>query len=232
MDSSKRGKSREGEGRAGNIMNIILLGKPGSGKGTQGKPLAEHYHIPVISTGDILRAAVRDKTPLGVKAREYMDKGQLVPDALVVEMVVERLNGTDCRNGFILDGFPRNLEQAEALEGTLDNLGKKIDRVLNFVVEDKEILKRLSGRRTCRKCGEAYHILFNMPLNRGECDKCGGELYQRDDDSEETISARLKVYGEHTEPLIEFYRTKDILVSVDGVGGVDQVREQIINAVA
>jgi adenylate kinase len=213
-------------------MRIILLGKPGSGKGTQGKPLSEHYHIPTISTGDILRAAVKEKTPLGVKARGYMDKGQLVPDELVVEMVGERLQGGECRNGFILDGFPRNVEQAEALDTTLQSLEGGIDRVINFEVGDKEIIKRLSGRRTCRKCGEAYHIIFNMPLSVGICDKCGGELYQRDDDSEETIDARLKVYNEHTAPLIEHYQRQGLLVTVSGVGGIEQVREQIINAIS
>ncbi|MFQ5586324.1 MAG: adenylate kinase [Thermodesulfobacteriota bacterium] len=213
-------------------MNIILLGKPGSGKGTQGKPLAEHYHVPTIATGDILRAAVREKTPLGVKAREYMDKGQLVPDELVVEMVIDRLKGEECRNGFILDGFPRNIGQAEALDEALSSFGKGIDCVVNVAVDDREIIKRLSGRRTCRKCGEAYHIVFNMPLNRGVCDKCGGELYQRDDDSEETIDARLKVYNEQTAPLIEFYQKKGVIKNINGVGGVDQVKEQIINAIS
>jgi adenylate kinase len=213
-------------------MRIILLGKPGSGKGTQGKPLSEHYHIPTISTGDILRAAVKEKTPLGIKARGYMDKGQLVPDELVLEMIGERLQERDCQNGFILDGFPRNVEQAEALDTTLQSLEGGIDRVINFEVGDKEIIKRLSGRRTCRKCGEAYHIIFNMPLSVGICDKCGGELYQRDDDSEETIDARLKVYNEHTAPLIEHYQRQGLLVTVSGVGGIEQVREQIINAIS
>ncbi len=212
-------------------MNIILVGRPGSGKGTQGKVLSEEYNIPIISTGDILRAAVREKTPLGLQAREYMDKGALVPDELVVEMVVTRLQEGDCRKGFILDGFPRNIGQAEALDRTLSTLDKGIDHVLNFEVEHKEIIKRLSGRRTCRKCGEAYHIIFNMPVNIGICDKCGGELYQRDDDKEETIEARLKVYEEHTAPLVEYYRQKELLKAINGIGGVDQIKEQIINVI-
>lgn len=212
-------------------MNIILVGRPGSGKGTQGKILSEEYNIPIISTGDILRAAVREKTPLGLKARDYMDKGALVPDELVVEMVVTRLQEGDCRKGFILDGFPRNMGQAEALDRTLSTLDKGIDHVLNFEVEHKEIIKRLSGRRTCRKCGEAYHIIFNMPVNIGICDKCGGELYQRDDDKEETIEARLKVYEEHTAPLVRYYRQKELLKAINGIGGVDQIKEQIINVI-
>ncbi|MFQ5329211.1 MAG: adenylate kinase [Thermodesulfobacteriota bacterium] len=213
-------------------MRIILLGKPGSGKGTQGKPLAAHYQIPTISTGDILRAAVKDETPLGVKAKGFMDAGQLVPDKLVVEMVGERLQEADCKKGFILDGFPRNKGQAEALDCTLEAIDEAIDSVINFVVDDGEIVKRLSGRRTCRGCGEAYHITFNKPLADGVCNKCGGELYQRDDDSEETIGARLKVYNEHTAPLIDYYQGQDILVTVSGVGGIDKVREQIINAIS
>jgi adenylate kinase len=212
-------------------LNIILVGRPGSGKGTQGKVLSEEYHMPIISTGDILRAAVREKTPLGLKAKAYMDKGALVPDELVVEMVVKRLQKRDCSKGFILDGFPRNMGQAEALDSTLSTLGRGIDHVLNFEVEHKEIIKRLSGRRTCRQCGEAYHIIFNMPVNMGICDKCGSELYQRDDDKEETIEARLKVYEEHTAPLIEYYKQKRLLNTINGVGGVDHIKGQIINVI-
>ncbi len=210
-------------------MNIILLGRPGAGKGTQCKAIAERYHIPQISTGDILRASVREKTYLGLKAQEYMDKGALVPDELVVEIVVERLNKADCRNGFIFDGFPRNMGQAEVLHKTLKKMGKKIDHVLYFDVEPKEIVKRLSGRRVCRKCGETYHIIYNMPTNIGICDKCGGDLYQREDDKEETIVARLDVYEEYTAPLIDCYRGKGLLRTINGVGGVDQVKKQIMD---
>lgn len=212
-------------------MNIILIGRPGSGKGTQGKVLSDEYNIPIISTGDILRIAVREKTPLGLQAKEYMDKGTLVPDELVVEMIVTRFQKGDCRKGFILDGFPRNIGQAEALDRTLPTLDRGIDHVLNFEVEHKEIIKRLSGRRTCKKCGETYHIIFNMPVNIGICDKCGDELCQRDDDKEETIEARLKVFEEHTAPLIGYYKQKGLLRTINGIGGVDQIKEQIINVI-
>jgi adenylate kinase len=210
-------------------MNIVLLGMPGSGKGTQGKTIALQYHIPQISTGDILRAAVREKTPLALKAKEHMDKGSLVPDRLVVEIVAERLKKPDCKSGFILDGFPRNREQAEALHETLKTLGKDIDHVLHFDLPPKEVIKRLSGRRVCRKCGESYHIIYNMPTNIGICNKCGDDLYQREDDKEETIKTRLDVYEEHTSPLIKYYGATGILRTVNGIGGIDQIKERIIN---
>ncbi|MBI3398779.1 MAG: adenylate kinase [Deltaproteobacteria bacterium] len=212
-------------------MNLILLGPPGAGKGSQGKSLAEKYSIPQISTGDILRVAVRDKTTLGVKAKSYMDRGTLVPDELVVEIVAERLKRDDCKAGFILDGFPRNISQAKAVERILKKIGKKIDHIINIEVSRKEIVKRLSGRRVCRNCGEGYHIIFNPPLDDKKCDRCRGELYQRDDDKEDTIEARLKVYEEQTAPLIDFYKKKDSLVSIEGIGGFKDITEKIVNAI-
>lgn len=213
------------------MFNLILLGPPGAGKGSQGKSLSETYKIPQVSTGDILRAAVRDKTELGIKAKSYMDKGELVPDTLVVEIVAERLRKNDCHNGFILDGFPRNILQAKAVEKILAGLGKNINYIINIEVPRKEIIKRLSGRRVCRNCGEGYHIIFNPSVDDKRCDKCKGELYQRDDDKEDTIEARLKVYEEQTAPLVDFYGKKGALISIDGVGGFKDITEKIVNAI-
>ena len=213
------------------MLNLILLGPPGAGKGSQAKSLAARYGIPHISTGDILRAAVRDKTELGVKAKAYMDKGALAPDDLVVEIVAERVKMDDCKAGFILDGFPRNIPQAEAVEMMLGALGKKTDKVINIQVSHREIIKRLSGRWVCRNCGEGYHIIFNPPMEDKKCDKCKGEIYQRDDDKEDTILARLKVYEEQTAPLIDFYKKKGSLVTVDGIGGFQEITEKIVNVV-
>ncbi|MDP2681840.1 MAG: adenylate kinase [Deltaproteobacteria bacterium] len=213
------------------MLNLILLGPPGAGKGSQAKSLAARYGIPHISTGDILRAAVRDRTELGVKAKTYMDKGALAPDDLVVEIVAERVKMDDCKAGFILDGFPRNIPQAEAVEMMLGALGKKTDKVINIQVSHREIIKRLSGRWVCRNCGEGYHIIFNPPMENKKCDKCKGEIYQRDDDKEDTILARLKVYDEQTAPLIDFYKKKGSLVTVDGIGGFQEITEKIVNVV-
>jgi len=213
------------------VLNLILLGPPGAGKGSQAKSLAARYGIPHISTGDILRTAVRDKTELGVKAKSYMDKGALVPDGLVVEMVAGRLKLEDCKAGFILDGFPRNIPQAEVIEMMLCDLGKKTDKVIYIQVSHKEIIKRLSGRWVCRNCGEGYHIIFNPSMEEKKCDKCKGEIYQRDDDKEDTILARLKVYDEQTSPLIDFYKKKGSLVTVDGIGGFQEITEKIVNVV-
>lgn len=212
-------------------MNLILLGAPGAGKGTQGKNLSERYRIPQISTGDILRANVRSKTPLGLKAREFMDKGALVPDDIVVGMVSDRIREEDASNGFILDGFPRNISQAEVLEATLARMDKKIDRVIGMEVERKELMRRLSGRRVCRKCGASYHVIFSPPMNIGMCDKCGSEIYQRDDDKEDTIEARLAVYENETLPLVEYYMKKDLYAAVDGIGTVDQIMKNIVGAI-
>lgn len=210
---------------------LILLGAPGAGKGTQSKVLTEKYGIPQISTGDILRANVKEKTELGVKAKGFMDKGALVPDELVVEMVADRLSEDDCKSGFILDGFPRNIQQADELADTLRTLNKKIDAVIGIEVEEKELVRRLSGRRVCRKCGATYHTIFSPPQNIGSCDACNGELYQRDDDKEDTIQARLKVYNDETHPLIEYYQEKELYRSVPGIGSVDDITALVVEAI-
>jgi len=207
-------------------MNIILLGPPGSGKGTQAKMLMEIYTIPQISTGDILRAAVANQTALGKQAKECMNRGALVPDELVVKIVEERLKERDCGRGFILDGFPRTVAQAEAL----DRLNIKIEAAVNVTVGNDELMKRLTGRRTCRTCGAMYHIYFNPPRRDGVCDTCSGELYQRDDDKEETIQTRLVVYAQQTNPLISWYQKKNIVYSVDGIGTVQEIFGRITEA--
>ena len=208
-------------------MNLIFLGPPGSGKGTQAKMLVDKYGIPQISTGDILREAVKEGTPLGKEAKKYMDEGKLVPDEVVVGIVRERLKEPDCTKGFILDGFPRTIPQAEALDKTLQEMGKGIDHVLSLEVDKEELVRRLSGRRTCKKCGAMYHIIFDPPKKDGVCDRCGGELYQRDDDKEETIRERLRVYEEQTAPLIEYYRKKGLLRPIDGVGKIEEIFARI-----
>ena len=212
-------------------MDIILLGPPGSGKGTQAQKIVEQYHIPQISTGDILRAAVKDRTPLGVEAQGYMDQGQLVPDEVVVGIVRERLLASDCNGGFILDGFPRTLPQAEALDVTLGEMKREIDRVISVEVNNEELLKRLTGRRTCRTCGTMYHLMFNPPKKDDVCDQCGGELYQREDDQEATIRARLQVYEEQTAPLIAYYRNKGLLRTIDGVGAIEEIFRNIVKTI-
>ncbi len=209
------------------MYNIILLGPPGVGKGTQGARLRDRYHIPLISMGDILREAVREGTPLGKEAKSYMDKGELVPDDVVVGIVGERLKGEDCSRGFILDGFPRTIAQAEALERLLEKEGKEITHVILLDVPEDEIIRRLSGRRLCKVCGAAYHLVFNPPKEEGRCDRCGGELYQRDDDNEETIKARLEVYHSQTTPLVEYYEKKGLLRRVDGVDTIEGIFERI-----
>ena len=210
-------------------MNLILLGPPGAGKGTQAQRMVEHYRIPQISTGDILRAAVKDSTPLGAKAKGFMDQGRLVPDEVVIGIIAERLKATDCNSGFILDGFPRTIPQAEALEPILAKLGKKIDHVINIEVDSEELVRRLTGRRTCKNCGAMFHIIFQPPKKEGVCDRCGGTLYQRADDNEEAIRTRLKEYEKQTAPLIQYYRGKKSLRSIAGVGGPDQIFGQIVH---
>ncbi len=209
-------------------MNIIMLGPPGAGKGTQAKMLVERLGIPQISTGDMLRAAVKDGTELGKKAKEYMDAGKLVPDEVVIGIVKERLAQADCERGFILDGFPRTIPQAEALDRVLEELGKRIDYVINVAVPNEELITRLTGRRTCRKCGAMYHVVFNPPREEGRCDKCGGELYQRDDDREETIRQRLEVYQAQTAPLIDYYKKKGVLYDIDGTGSIEDIFQNIL----
>lgn len=209
-------------------MNLILLGPPGSGKGTQGRKLAERLGIPQISTGDILREAVREGTPLGMKAKAYMDQGKLVPDEIVIGIIRERLEAKDTKKGAIFDGFPRTVPQAEALDRIMEELGRKIDAVIDIEVSDEEVLRRLTGRRTCRDCGAMYHVVFNPPKKEGLCDVCGGELYQRDDDKEETIKNRLRVYREQTEPLETYYEQKGILRRVKGEASIEEVEKEIL----
>ena len=208
-------------------MNLILLGPPGAGKGTQAKMLVETYGIPQISTGDMLREAVKNQTQLGLEAKKYMDAGQLVPDEVVIGLVKERLGRDDCAQGFMLDGFPRTVPQAEALDKVLAEMGKAIDHVISIEVPNEELLKRLTGRRTCRNCGQGYHVIFDPPKQDGVCDKCGGELYQRDDDNEATVANRLKVYEESTKPLINYYQAKGLLRPIDGVGAIKEIFERI-----
>jgi adenylate kinase len=208
-------------------MNIILLGPPGAGKGTQAKMLIDKYRMPQISTGDILRAAVKEGTPLGKEAKSYMDKGQLVPDSVVIGIVEDRIQQPDCRNGYMLDGFPRTVPQAEALDEMLRKRKAKIDHVVSVEVARDELVKRLTGRRTCRECGAGFHVHFDPPKKTGTCDKCGGELYQRDDDNEKTVTARLQVYESQTLPLIEYYRKQGKLRPVDGVGEMKTIFERI-----
>jgi len=208
-------------------MNIILLGPPGGGKGTQARFITEKFGIPQISTGDMLRDAVTNKTDLGLKAKEYMDAGKLVPDDLVIQIVEERLKRDDCKDGFILDGFPRTLLQAEALDKILTRMSKKIDYVINIDVPAEDIVKRLTSRRICKKCGNIYNLLSNPPKIDGKCDICGGELYQREDDKEETVRRRLQVYKEDTEPLIMYYKSKGVLKTIDGRKDIDDVKNLI-----
>ncbi|MCC6025689.1 MAG: adenylate kinase [Caldimicrobium sp.] len=210
-------------------MNIVFLGPPGAGKGTQAKILIERYGIPQISTGDMLREHRAKGTELGKKAQEYMDKGQLVPDEIILGMVKERLSQPDCQKGFILDGFPRTVAQAEALDKLLSEMGKKLDFALALIVPDELLVERLTGRRTCKNCGMMYHIKYKPPKVEGKCDVCGGELYQRPDDNEETVRNRLKVYHEQTAPLIEYYKNKGILREIDGSKSIEEITQQIIS---
>lgn len=210
-------------------MNLILLGPPGAGKGTQAKILTQKYSIPQISTGDILRAAVKEQTPMGVKAKAFMDSGALVPDDVVIGIVEERLVKSDCAEGFILDGFPRTVAQADALTRTLAVLGREIEHVLSVEVPREDLLVRLTGRRTCRACGRGYHVVFDPPKRDTVCD-CGGELFQRDDDREETIRRRLDVYEEQTAPLISYYGSESLLRRIDGVGSINEIQDRIASS--
>lgn len=212
-------------------MNLIIMGPPGAGKGTQSRRLGEHLGVPVISTGEILRDEIKRKTTLGSQAKRHMDKGELIPDALMVGVIEERLRRPDCGNGFILDGFPRTVAQADALHKTLGQLGGSLEHAVSLSVPNDELLKRLSGRRTCRDCGAMYHIIFDPPTNAGLCNKCNGELYQRDDDHEDIISSRLEVYERETAPLLDYYRKHQQLVEVDGIGGRDDVLSRILSRV-
>ncbi len=206
-------------------MRIVLLGGPGSGKGTQAKKLTDTLGVPQISTGDIFRAAVKEGTPMGLKAKGYMDRGELVPDDVVIGVVEERLTKPDLDKGYMLDGFPRTVGQAQALDKILAGQSKGIDHVILVDVPDEELVKRLSGRRTCKnsECGRMYHVMFNPPKKEGTCDVCGSELYQRADDSEATIRERLGVYNSQTAPLVDYYDQKGLLRKVEGVGPIDEI---------
>jgi adenylate kinase len=204
-------------------MNIILLGPPGAGKGTQAKRLIDKYGIPQISTGDMLRAALKQGTPLGLEAKKFMDKGELVPDSVVIGLVKERIQKDDCRSGYMLDGFPRNVSQAETLDKMLSELGQKIDHVVNIDVPKEELVGRLTGRRTCRSCGAGFHVMFDPPKKTGVCDKCSGELYQRDDDNETTVKSRLDVYDKQTKPLTDYFEKQGKVRNIPGVGQMDEI---------
>ena len=212
----------------GTDMKIIMLGAPGAGKGTQAKKIAEKYAIPHISTGDIFRANIKNGTELGKKAKTYMDKGLLVPDELVVDLVVDRVNQEDCANGYVLDGFPRTIPQAEALDQALESLGQKMDYAINVEVPDENIVKRMSGRRACVDCGATYHVVYAPTKEENVCDNCKGGLILREDDKPETVQKRLNVYHEQTQPLIDYYTKKNILVEVDGTVDINIVFDEIV----
>ena len=208
-------------------MKILLMGPPGAGKGTQAEKLTELFNIPHISTGDMFRKAQKDGTELGLKAKGYMEKGQLVPDEVTIGIVRERLAEEDCKSGFLLDGFPRTVQQADALDQILTDLGTQLDAVLNIEVAKDFLVERLTGRRVCRGCGATYHVKFNAPKVEGVCDKCGGELYQRADDTIETVGNRLDVYAEQTAPLIDYYAAKGLIKNIDGSQSVEKVLADI-----
>ena len=208
-------------------MKIIMLGAPGAGKGTQADVIADKYHIPHISTGDIFRANIKNGTELGKKAKAFMDKGELVPDELTVEILLDRVKNDDCKDGYVLDGFPRTIPQAEVLDSELSKLGEKVDFAINVDVTDENIIERMSGRRSCPTCGAIYHVLYIKPEKEGLCDKCGATLVQRNDDKEDTVRNRLKVYHDQTAPLIAFYDNKGVLRNVDGTRDMEQVTKQI-----
>jgi adenylate kinase len=209
-------------------VNLILLGAPGSGKGTQAERLAERFGVPQVATGNILKKARRERTPLGTRAQEFLDKGLLVPDEIVVGIVVDRLAEEDCRKGFVLDGFPRTVPQADALSDILEKTQRRIDASVLLEVERAELLKRLTGRWTCPKDSMTYHVIFNPPRNPGVCDKCNSELYQREDDQEDTIIERLRVYQEQTEPLVDYYQRRNLLRRIAASGTIEEIFDRIV----
>jgi adenylate kinase len=211
-------------------IGVVLLGPPGAGKGTQAKLLRERFEACEISTGDLLRKAVSEQSRLGKQAAAYIERGALVPDNLIVDLVAEKLKAKECAKGFILDGFPRTLAQAQSLDTILKRVGMELSAVLSVRVPEQVIVERLAGRRTCRRCGTLYHSIFNPSKAGLSCDRCGGELYQRDDDREETINARLGVYAEQTAPLVSYYRERGLLRDIDGVGSVADIRERVAQA--
>lgn len=208
-------------------MNLVLMGLPGAGKGTQAERIVDDYGIPHISTGDMFRAAMKEETQLGLEAKSFIDKGELVPDEVTIGIVRERLGKNDCEQGFLLDGFPRTVAQAEALEDILRDLGRTIDYVINIKVDKDALMERLTGRRICKNCGATYHLVFNPPAKENVCDKCGGELYQRADDNAETVSTRLEVNLKQTEPLLNFYSEKGYLANIDGAKHINDVYADI-----
>ncbi|MGH7935178.1 MAG: adenylate kinase [Candidatus Binataceae bacterium] len=209
-------------------MRLVLLGPPGAGKGTQARMLEARLGVPQVASGDLLRAAVRNRTPLGLKAKGFMDKGALVPDELVLGLIDERLGQPDAEPGFILDGFPRTVAQAETLAKMIDGRNQHLDQVVAIIVPDDEIIKRISGRRTCKNCGAMYHLIYDPPRNFNLCNKCNGELYQRDDDAEDTVRMRLEVYAASTRPLLDYFRRMGLLAEVDGVGRPEEIQEKIL----
>lgn len=211
-------------------MHILLMGPPGAGKGTQAAELVKKFAIPHISTGDMFRAAIKEGTALGREAKGYMDQGKLVPDSVTIGIVRERLAKDDCKKGFILDGFPRTVEQADALDGILKDLGLSLTRVLNINVPAADLIERATGRRICKKCGATYHVKFNPPKKEGVCDACGGELFQRADDTAETMKNRLSVYEASTKPLIDYYEKAGVYTEVDGRQAIDKVTADLISA--
>lgn len=211
-------------------MRLILLGSPGAGKGTQAVNISEKYKIPHISTGDIFRENIKNRTELGKKAKEFIDKGLLVPDEVTIGIVKERLAINDCNDGFLLDGFPRTIEQAEKLDEILSNMKVEIGSVINIHVDDSEIVDRMSGRRVCSSCSMSYHVTFNPPNENGKCNKCGADVVQRDDDKEETVRNRLKTYHKQTEPLIEYYENKNKLINVNGSQSIESTTGSIFEA--
>lgn len=211
-------------------MRLVLLGPPGVGKGTQASSIVKKYDVPHISTGDIFRANIKEGTKLGLEAKSYMDKGLLVPDELVVSIVKDRLTHDDCKDGFLLDGFPRTIEQADALDEELASMGLSLDKVINLSADKNILLERVVGRRICKTCGATYHIKFNPPKVEGVCDLDQGELYQREDDTEETVSTRIEVYGKETQPLIDYYKNKNLLVDIDGTAPIEKIFETIVES--
>lgn len=211
-------------------MKLLIMGPPGAGKGTQAEVLVKELNITHISTGDMFRNAIKQGTEMGKKAKEFMDRGELVPDEVVIGMVGDRLSQPDTKKGFLLDGFPRTVEQAKALDVTLDSLSINLDGVINIVVPLDKLMARLTGRRVCRGCGASYHVLFNPPQAEGKCNTCAGELYQRTDDNEDSVSIRLKAYEEKTQPLIDYYGNKDILLNINGDQEIKNVLDDIVKA--
>jgi adenylate kinase len=211
-------------------VRVVLLGGPGAGKGTQARMLEKRLGVPQVASGDLLRAAVRNRSAFGLEAKRHMDKGALVPDELVLKVVQERLQQPDAAAGFILDGFPRTVAQAETLSAFLKERGARLDKVIAIIVPDDEIVKRISGRRTCKNCGAMYHLIYDPPRNQGLCNSCNGELYQRDDDAEDTVRMRLEVFAATMRPLLEYYERSGLLAQIDGIGRPEEIQQRIANA--